>query len=71
MWQAPGKLLGKGALKKSYQRELISGMHASPSSRSCGVCGRDKEKIMRKKSDKKRFQWKAAGGAVDSNAAHR
>jgi hypothetical protein len=56
MWQAPGKGFGKGALKKSYQHGLDSDMHAPALSRSYGVCGRDKEKIMQGKSEKKRFQ---------------
>jgi hypothetical protein len=71
MWQAPGKSLEKDALKTSYQHGLDSDMHAPAASRSSGVCGRDKEKIMRRKSDEKRFQWKDAGGAVDSNVAYR
>jgi hypothetical protein len=59
VWQPPGKLLRKGALKKtSYQHGLDSDMHAPAVSRSCGVCRRVKNKIMRRKSEKKRFHGK-------------
>jgi hypothetical protein len=58
MWQAPGKSLGKDALKTSYQHGLDSDMHASASARSSGVCGREKEKIMRGKSEKSAFVGK-------------
>ncbi len=33
-------------------------MHAPAVSRSCGVCGRDKEKIMQEKSEKSAFRGK-------------
>jgi len=56
LWQAPGKLFGKGALKKSYQHGLDSDMHALSVSRSRGMYGSDKEKSMQRKSEKKRFQ---------------
>jgi hypothetical protein len=59
VWQPPGKSLGKCALNKtSYQHGLDSDMHAPAASRSCGLCGRDKEKIMRRKSEKSAFSGK-------------
>lgn len=58
LWQAHGKWVGRVALKKSYQHGLDSDMHAPAPARSSGVCGRDKEKIMRRKSEKSAFSRK-------------
>ena len=58
MWPTPGKSLEKDALETSYQHGLDSDMHASASARSSGVCGREKEKIMRGKSEKGAFLGK-------------
>jgi hypothetical protein len=54
----PSEKLGeKNALQTSYQHGLESDSDATPATRTCGLCERDKEKIMQGKSDKKRIQF--------------